>query len=233
MFRVDRGMKRIQEQLPFPKFFQEEFFPSVHSPDFQQLPSRSRKKGDTTPGCGHQQHHRVVVADCPIKGSITCCGIINKNKNWEETKNIASRESPPSMGWWPVVAAAPPSRRRRREEKCENRKNYVLRTGCPVWTDLVHNILHAISCRLLLLPCICISSLISRCILLAMVVVVIKRRRRSKVKWLIDFWKSLNEFPFRRLKSHLVRCWTCWTSVLPPAPASPNEKRQRLPFGAN
>lgn len=143
MFRVEpaseRATERRQEQLPFPKFFQEECMSAclpARSPYFQQLPplSRGEARGDPVlydgRGCGHQ------LAGCPIKGSITCF-VWNYKQKQESRRNQKHHPArAPSMDGQdrpePGQRRRRRRRRRRREEKCENRKNYVLRTGCPV-----------------------------------------------------------------------------------------------------
>lgn len=68
----------------------------------------------------------VVVVACPIKGSITCCGIINKNKNMtthgelserEETKNIIQSRQ------WLAGWARDELRSRRRRRLDAEKKN--------------------------------------------------------------------------------------------------------------
>lgn len=89
----------------------------------------------------------------------------------------------------------PRPRRRHREEKCENRKNYVLRTGCPVSKRISDFV-----------PCCGISSSCSQLLNISaadssVYYIGINSRFqaqkeeeeaecRSNVKWLIDFWKS-------------------------------------------
>lgn len=83
-----RATERRQEQLPFPKFFQEECMSAclpARSPYFQQLPplSRGEARGDPVlygRGCGHQ------LAGCPIKGSITCF-VWNYKQKQESRRN--------------------------------------------------------------------------------------------------------------------------------------------------
>lgn len=128
-------LKEDKSSYRFRNSFKRNVCLPARSPYFQQLPplSRGEARGDPVlygRGCGHQ------LAGCPIKGSITCF-VWNYKQKQESRRNQKHHPArAPSMDGQdrpePGQRRRRRRRRRRREEKCENRKNYVLRTGCPV-----------------------------------------------------------------------------------------------------